>query len=86
MFNIVGSYFCKDKFGAKNGGTPPPNAFRQNGMSVLPFVYFQQSRYIEIVKVILLSIKKSKKNERTKNMNKNGRKCSEFVPCFFVQF
>ncbi|GEM_PF-3216490 len=50
----------------KDGGTPPPDTFRQNGMSVLPFVYFQQSQYIEIVKVILLSIKKSKKERKDK--------------------
>ena len=55
MFNIADRLFCKDKFGAKNGGTPPPNTFRQNGMSVLPFVYFRQTQCKEIVEVILLS-------------------------------
>ena len=66
VFNIAGSYFCKDKFGAKNGGTPPPNAFRQNGRSVLPFVYFRQTQCKEIVKVNLLTNLKRKKGRKDK--------------------
>ena len=66
VFNIAGSYFCKDKFGAKNGGTPPPNTFRQNGRSVLPFVYFRQTQCKEIVKVNLLTNLKRKKGRKDK--------------------
>ena len=74
MFNIVGSYFCKDKFGAKNGGTPPPNTFRQNGTSVLPFVYFRQTQCKEIVEVILLSNQKDKmRGENKKTQQKRPK-------------
>ena len=66
MFNIADRLFCKDKFGAKNGGTPPPNAFRQNGTSVLPFVYFRQTQCKEIVEVILLSNQKDKMQVKDK--------------------
>ena len=74
VFNIVGSYFCKDKFGAKNGGTPPPNAFRQNGKSVLPFVYFRQLRRKEIVEVILLSNQKDKMRVKDKKTQQKQSK------------
>lgn len=74
VFNIVGSYFCKDKFGAKNGGTSLSDAIRQNGTSVLPFVYFRQTQCKEIVEVILLSNQKDKMQAKDKKTQQKQSK------------
>ena len=54
------------KMPQKSGGTPPPNEIRQNGTSVLPFVYFRQTQCKEIVEVILLSNQKDKMQVKDK--------------------
>ena len=39
----------------------------------------------KLSKLFYCQIKKTKCKRRTKKRNKNSRKCSKFVPCFFVQ-
>ena len=53
---------------------PPPDTFRQNGTSVLPFVYFRQLRRKEIVEVILLSNQKDKMRVKDKKTQQKQSK------------
>ena len=60
-----------------------------SGRTARPFCRLFTSdkrRVKKLSKLFYCQIKKTKCEGRTKKHNKNDRKCSKFVPCFFVQF